>query len=73
MKSFYEMMNVGKCKYVVNFHDGEKKHSDGSDFYDLCTFTNERKKQAFVKALLAAGYRPESTRVEHRSPSEIVS
>ena len=56
MKRFYEMQNVGRSKYVVNFHDGEKKHSDGSDFYDIAIFSNKREKYKFVKGLLTKGY-----------------
>jgi hypothetical protein len=29
-KEYYTMQNVGKCKYVVNYHDGIKLHKDGS-------------------------------------------
>lgn len=32
MKKYYIMYGVGKAKYVVNFHDGEKKHKDGASF-----------------------------------------
>jgi hypothetical protein len=37
-KRFDTMMNVGKAKYVVNYHDGKKKHSDGSDMKDVRIF-----------------------------------
>ena len=56
MKRFYEMQNVGRSKYVVNFHDGEKKHADGSDFFDVRIFSNNRSKERFVKELQTAGY-----------------
>jgi len=56
MKIFYEMENVGKAKYLVNFTDGVKKHRDGSDFYDLCIFRNRKKKNAFVRELVLSGY-----------------
>jgi len=55
-KKFNEMQNVGKCKYVVNFHDGEKKHKDGSPFFDISIFSNKRKKKAFIKELCKQGY-----------------
>ena len=32
--------NVGSSKYVINFHNGIKKHNDGSNFYDIKTFKN---------------------------------
>ena len=55
-KLFNEMMNVGHAKYVVNYHDGVKTHSDGSDFYDIAIFKNQVKKNAFVKELKLNGY-----------------
>lgn len=57
MKQFSEMCNVGKVKYVVNHHDGVKSHADGSPFFDVATFQNKRKKAAFVRGLLASGYK----------------
>jgi len=57
VKEFREMSNVGKAKYVVNYHDGVKRHSDGSPFFDIATFRNKRKKTEFVKGLLASGYK----------------
>jgi len=45
-----EMQNVGTAKYVVNYYNG-KKHKDGSDFYDIATFKNKRKKDNFIKEL----------------------
>lgn len=56
MKRYYEMMNVGMAKYVVNFHDGVKTHSDGSPFYDIATFSNKRAKDRFIRSLRADGY-----------------
>jgi len=53
---FYEMFNVGRARYVVNFHDGTKTHSDGSPFYDIRIFGNKKDKARFVKSLLAKGY-----------------
>lgn len=55
-KLFYTMRNVGKVKYLVNFHDGQKKHNDGSQFYDIMTFTNKRKFETFIKSLIKDGY-----------------
>ncbi len=56
MKVFNEMQNVGKAKYVVNYHDGEKTHSDGSPFFDIAIFKNKVKKNIFIGALLSQGY-----------------
>jgi hypothetical protein len=55
-KRFDEMYNVGRAKYVVSFHDGVKKHNDGSDFFDLRTFKNKKDLEAFKKELLSNGY-----------------
>lgn len=50
------MQNVGKCKYVVNYHDGIKKYNDGSNFYDIAIFRNKKKMNSFVSELLKDGY-----------------
>ena len=54
--NFYEMSNVGRCKYLVNYHGGQKTHGDGSPFYDIRIFSNRRKKDAFIRELRSAGY-----------------
>jgi hypothetical protein len=56
MKRFYIQNNIGKAKYVVNHHDGEKKHRDGSDFFDIKIFKNKKKLAGFVSGLRATGY-----------------
>ena len=56
MKRFNIRYNVGEAKYVVNFHDGEKKHKDGSAFFDIKTFSNRMKLKEFVQELLLNGY-----------------
>jgi len=56
MKTFYQMDNVGKAKYTVNFHDGKNKHDDGSNFYDLKIFSNKVKLADFIKDLKNRGY-----------------
>lgn len=56
MKEFYVLNNVGKAKYVVNFHDGEKKHNDGSAFFDMKIFKNKKKLSNFVAGLRKIGY-----------------
>jgi hypothetical protein len=48
--------NVGKVKYLVSYHDGIKTHEDGSEFYDIQTFTNKKKMNDFVKKLSKEGY-----------------
>lgn len=59
MKTFYyEQSNIGRAKYVVNYHDGVKTHPDGSPFYDAAIFRNKVKKDRFVGKLLAENYKP---------------
>jgi hypothetical protein len=48
--------NVGKARYVVSFHDGEKTHADGSRFYDVRIFGSKRATDTFVSELQRAGY-----------------
>jgi len=57
-KRYSEMSNVGTAKYIVNFHDGIKKHSDGSDFFDIRIFKNKEEKNKFINDLEEKGYRP---------------
>ena len=56
MKLYNINYNIGRVKYVVNFHDGIKKHNDGSNFYDIRLFSNKKKMTAFVSELLKDGY-----------------
>ena len=57
MKDYYIQYNIGKVKYVVNYHDGIQTHKDGSEFYGINTFTNKVKMNAFVQELIKAGYK----------------
>ncbi len=56
MKTYHLAENVGKSKHVVSFHNGEKKHKDGSRFFDVAIFSNKRKLERFTKTLQAEGY-----------------
>lgn len=56
MKKYYIMFNVGKIKYLVNFHNGIKKYDDGSMFFDIASFKNKKKMGAFVNDLKSNGY-----------------
>lgn len=56
MKTYYTMSNIGRAKYVVNFHDGIKTHKDGSPFFDCAIFKNKKRLAAFLKELQADGY-----------------
>ena len=55
-KTFYILTNVGSAKYVLNFHDGNKQHADGSPFYDCVIFSNKIKLNKKVKKLFKNGY-----------------
>lgn len=57
-KRYKEMSNVGTAKYLVSFHDGIKKHNDGSDFFDIQIFKNKEEKNKFITDLEGKGYRP---------------
>ena len=57
MKRYYLMSNVGKAKYVVNYHNGESTHRDGSPFYDIALFSNKKKANAFIKGLINDDYK----------------
>lgn len=57
MKNFNIMCNVGKAKYIVNFHDGIKVHQDGSSFYDMKIIKNKKDLKLFTNKLLANGYK----------------
>jgi hypothetical protein len=59
-KRFNTKYGVGKSKYVVNYHDGVKKHKDGSDFFDIQIFKNQKDVDTFKKALLQKGFVAES-------------
>jgi hypothetical protein len=56
-KEYYLMENIGKAKYVVNFHDGKKTHPDGSPFYDIRIFRNRPDAEAFMNGLAGKGYK----------------
>jgi hypothetical protein len=56
MKVFNEQSNIGKAKYIVNFHDGAAQHKDGSPFFDMRIFTNKVKKNTFITSLKKQGY-----------------
>jgi len=49
--------NIGKSKYTVSYHDGIKKHSDGSPFFDIAIFSNAAKRDGFTANLRSNNYR----------------
>jgi hypothetical protein len=58
-KVFNTQMDIGKAKYVVNFHDGKKTHEDGSPFYDIEIFHNKKDLAEFTERLKQEGYTEE--------------
>lgn len=56
MKRFKVDYNIGKVKYLVSYHDGVKKHNDGSDFFDIGCFSNKKKLNLFINDLIDKGY-----------------
>lgn len=56
MKMYNIQYNVGKSKYVVNFHDGIKTHKDGSPFFDMQLFKNKVALNQFTNKLKNEGY-----------------
>ena len=59
-KTFRQTDGIGKAKYTVSYHDGKKKHKDGSDFFDMEIFKNKPSLEKFKKDLLKKGYKAES-------------
>jgi len=55
-KVFNIKHNVGKAKYVINYHDGVKKHKDGSPFFDIQIYSNKRDFDKAVRLLKQDGY-----------------
>lgn len=56
MKRFHQQDNIGKAKYTISYHDGVKKHKDGSDFFDIEIFKNKKKLKKFRDDLIKDGY-----------------
>ena len=55
-KRYYQQDGIGKSKYTISYHDGKKKHKDGSDFFDIQTFRNKKDLAKFVNTLHKGGY-----------------
>jgi len=55
-KRYYQQDRVGSAKYTISYHDGKKKHKDGSDFFDIKTFRNKKDLAKFVNTLSKSGY-----------------
>jgi len=55
-KRFYTQYGVGHVKYLVSYHNGIDKHSDGSDFFNVALFKNKKKLKVFTDNLKNNGY-----------------
>lgn len=56
-KIYYRQDNIGTAKYTVSYHNGKKKHKDGSPFFDIAIFRNKKKLMAFIRELVSDGYK----------------
>lgn len=56
LKLYHIQHNIGRAKYVVNYHDGVKVHRDGSEFYDCNVFSNKKVADKFIKSIISCGY-----------------
>ena len=57
VKKFCTQTGIGKSKYVVSFHNGRKKHKDGSAFYDIKIFKNKKNLKNFEDKLVKLKYK----------------
>lgn len=56
MTVFKEQHSIGRSRYTIAYHDGIKKHRDGSEFFDLKIFSNKVELQKFKNELLSKNY-----------------
>lgn len=60
MKTLNVMQNVGKAKYLINYHDGISTNRDGSPFYGVRICSSKKKLAIQLKGFKDQGYRNES-------------
>lgn len=56
MKQYTIKFNIGNVKYALSYHDGQKQHKDGSEFWDIETFRNLKAINKREKELKLSGY-----------------
>jgi hypothetical protein len=56
MKTFKILHNIGRCRLLVSFHDGETFHRDGSPFFDVRIVRGQRALNKFLRLLQSQGY-----------------
>ena len=54
----YRELTLRRAFHTVSFHDGVKTYRDGSPFFDLKIFRNQRNAARFVAGLKRDGYVP---------------
>lgn len=59
-KVFKVNPQIGKAKYSISYHDGVKKHKDGSDFFDIEIFKNKVDLEKAIKNYKSKGFIEES-------------
>lgn len=56
MKEFNIMYNIGRAKYVINYHNGIDTHPDGSRFFGIVILSNKKELQKATNKLIKEGY-----------------
>jgi len=69
-KRFKRQDGIGKSKYTISYHDGKKKHKDGSDFFDIKIFKNKKDLSDFVGSLVKQGYKLTNESVNESASKE---
>ena len=69
-KRFKRQDGIGKAKYTISYHDGKKKHKDGSDFFDIKIFKNKKDLSDFVGTLVKQGYKVTNESVNESASRE---
>ena len=70
-KRFKRQDGIGKAKYTISYHDGKKKHKDGSDFFDIKIFKNKKDLSDFVGTLAKQGYKLTRESVNEKRESNL--
>jgi hypothetical protein len=56
---------IGKVKYSIDFHDGESKNKDGSDFIGISTAKNKKELNQKIKEYKDKGYKMVNDTFQH--------
>ena len=67
-KRFKVGFNIGKAKYVISHHDGREKHKDGSDFFGISIYKNQKAFEKGQEDLKKKGYIEESVNESPMAP-----